>query len=98
MLGFIPFNPTYQAASLRLCGEHTYLEHMPVTSVATIKIDGIPREQSAHETRNQLLAALNKDVGVIAEQGPGIHHRIRCRFPETAHKLFPVPAILDDLP
>jgi hypothetical protein len=49
----------------------TVFEQMPIPAVSPVEVLSIPRQKPAHDGRDALLAALEKDMCVIYHQHPG---------------------------
>jgi len=53
------------------------LKEVPVTAVAYIVVDGVPCQQPAHELSETPGTAGKEQMGVVGQQGPGIHFGAR---------------------
>jgi len=76
------------------------LKPMPVPTMPTIEVDGIPGKEPTHKTRKQFRAAADEQVCVVAEKGPGIHDGtgVLCSSPESLNKGAAIRSVFDDLP
>jgi hypothetical protein len=75
------------------------LEEMAHTVVATVEVDGIPGQQTPHETRQFDFTATHQHVGVIREQRPRVtvHTGFQQQFAEPLQKAVTVMIVNEDV-